>query len=164
MDIKNALEIIEEQEKAFIFQHFTNEDAWKLGTIFVEEFHKRKVAAAVRIRLNSGYTVFQYGTDDTGLDHENWMTRKENTVRVKAISSIKADALLKANHITLADWFLDPMEYSTCGGCFPIRVEGVGIIGTITVSGIAVITDHEIIMDCLETYTGKKVRHLTDEF
>ena len=55
-------------------------------------------------------------------------------------------------------------SYYACGGAFPIKVDGVGIIGTIIVSGIAVITDHEIIIDCLEKYFNKKVDHLTEEF
>lgn len=158
------LSVLQEQEDSFIFKHFTNEDAWDVGNIIVNEFKKQGFSAAVSIRLNNGYTVFQYGTDGTGIDHANWITRKENTVKVKAMSSMRAYATLKANNITLADWFLDPMEFSTCGGAFPIKVEGVGIIGTIIVSGIAVITDHEIIIECLEKYFNKKVRHIKEEF
>lgn len=164
MDFNEILSILQEQENSLVFNHFTNEDALDVGNIFVKEFKKHRYSAAVSIRLNNGYTVFQYGTDGTGLDHENWMVRKANTVKVKAMSSMRAYATLKANNITLADWFLDPMDYSTCGGAFPIKVEGVGIIGTIIVSGIAVLTDHEIIIECLEQYLNKKVRHLTEEF
>ncbi len=159
-----VLSILQNQEDEFIFKHFTSEDAWEIGNLLVNEFKEHAYSAAVSIKLNNGYTVFHYGTDGTGLDHQNWIARKENTVKVKAMSSMRAYATLKANNITLADWFLDPMEYSTCGGAFPIKVDGVGIIGTIIVSGIAVITDHEIIIDCLEKYFNKKVDHLTEEF
>ena len=152
MEYLEILEILKQQEEVLKFKHFTNADAWELGSIIVEEARKNNFPAAISIKLNNGYTVFQYGFDGTGLDHKNWMERKENTVKVKAMSSMRAYATLKVQNITLADWFLDPMEYSICGGAFPINVEGVGIIGTIIVSGISGAMDHDLIIEGLCQY------------
>ncbi|SHH84440.1 heme-degrading domain-containing protein [Clostridium grantii] len=152
MKWEKILRIVEEQENVLHFKHFTNEDAWEVGNIIVEEARKNKFPAAISIRLNNGFTVFQYGFNGTGLDHENWMKRKENTVKVKAMSSMRAEAILKTQGITLADWFLESKDFSTCGGGFPIHVDGVGIIGTIIVSGISVIMDHELIIEGLCKY------------
>ncbi len=163
MSMSKAMEIINEQENLFQFLKFTNEDAYNLGVIFVEEFKDRGLSAALRIRRNNGYTVFQYGTDGTGINHENWMTRKENTVDVLAMSTMKTYLTLKEGNMKLWDMFLDEAEFSDCPGCFPINVKDVGIVGTITVSGISVLVDHEIIMDCLEKFFSKKSPHLTEE-
>ena len=67
------------QEEILQFSSFTNADAWELGNLIVAEAAKRGAAVLVRIRLNNGYTVFQYGMDGTNLYHEQWLTRKENT-------------------------------------------------------------------------------------
>ena len=49
------------------------------GNLIVAEAAKRGAAVLVRIRLNNGYTVFQYGMDGTNLYHgkHQWLTRKE---------------------------------------------------------------------------------------
>lgn len=147
------LNIVEQQEDRLVFEHFDNKDAWDIGNQIVQEAKKRELNPAISIRLNNGFIVFQYGFNNTGLDHENWMKRKENTAKTKGFSSLKADLILKTSGLDLEkDWFMDPMEYSTCGGAFPIRVKGVGIIGFIIVSGISYLMDHELIIEGLRSY------------
>lgn len=48
------------------------------------------------------------------------------------------------------DLGLDPLEVSAHGGSFPIRVAGTGVIGAITVSGLASQDDHAMIVSVLE--------------
>ena len=48
--------------------------------------------------------------------------------------------------------FLDEKEYACCGGGFPIRVEEVGVIGAILVSGLDHISDHDLIVKCVSRY------------
>lgn len=81
MTIEELSSVLQMQEEILQFSSFTNADAWELGNLIVAEAAKRGAAVLVRIRLNNGYTVFQYGMDGTNLYHEQWLTRKENTVR-----------------------------------------------------------------------------------
>ncbi len=149
-----VLDILNAQEEALVFDHFTNSDAWDLGNILVDEARKGGFQPAIIIRLMSGYTVFQYGFDNTGLNHEHWLVRKERVAKLHMASSMKVDYLLKTTGSAMTDWFMDPMEYSTCGGAFPIKVKGVGMVGTILVSGISVLTDHDLIIGALMKYLG----------
>lgn len=39
-----------------------------------------------------------------------------------------------------------------CGGAFPIRVRQCGVVGTVSVSGLAQLGDHELIVTVLEKF------------
>ena len=140
------------QEEILQFSSFTNADAWELGNMVLQEAKRLGLTVAVRIRLNNGYTVFQYGMDGTNLLNEQWMTRKENTVKTLEESSLRFCMNLRANQESLEDHFLDPREYAACGGGFPIRVEEVGVIGTIVVSGLDHVSDHDLLVKCISKY------------
>ena len=72
MTIEELSSVLQMQEEILQFSSFTNADAWELGNLIVAEAAKRGAAVLVRIRLNNGYTVFQYGMDGTNLYHEQW--------------------------------------------------------------------------------------------
>lgn len=152
MIMDELLAMLEMQEEILQFSHFTNEDAWELGNLIVSEIKKRKLSVAVTIRLNNGYTLFQYAADGTNLHNEYWMTRKFNTVRTLEKSSLRAAMILQKNEKTMADWFLDEKEYAAAGGGFPIRVEEVGVIGAVIVSGLPHFADHDLVVKCISRY------------
>lgn len=83
MTVEELIAMLEMQEEILQFNHFTNEDAWELGNIMVAEARRRKMPVVISIRLNNGYTVFQYAGDGTNLHNENWLPEKiqhrENT-------------------------------------------------------------------------------------
>lgn len=150
--IDELIAMLEMQEEILQFTHFTNEDAWELGKLIVGEIQKKKLPVAVCIRLNNGMTVFKYHAVGTNLQNENWMNRKFATVKTLEMSSLRAAMELKKDEITLADWFLDEKEYAACGGGFPIRIEEVGVIGAIVVSGLPHFADHDLIIKCISRY------------
>lgn len=150
--LDELLDMLEMQEEILQFTHFTNEDAWELGKIMVSEIQRQKLPAVITIRLNNGYTVFRYAANGTNLQNDNSTQRKFHTVRTLETSTLHADLLLKKSGHTLADWCLDEKEYSTAGGAFPIRVEEVGVIGAVIVSGLPHIADHDLAVKCISRY------------
>ena len=152
MTVEELAKVLEMQEEILQFSSFTNADAWELGTMVVMEARRLGVSIAVRIRLNNGYTVFQYGMDGTNLYKEQWLTRKENTVRTLEQSSLRLYMSLRETQETLEERFLNPNEYAACGGGFPIRVEEVGVIGSIAVSGLDHVSDHDLLVKCISKY------------
>ena len=53
---------------------------------------------------------------------------------------------------TLADRLLDEKEYAACGGGFPIRVEEVGVIGTVAITGLDHVSEHDLLVKCISKY------------
>ena len=47
---------------------------------------------------------------------------------------------------------LDEKEYAACGGGFPIRVEEVGVIGTIAITGLDHVSEHDLLVKCISKY------------
>lgn len=94
MMLEESVKVLTMQEEILQFSHFTNEDAWELGSYMVEEAARNDLPVAVSIRLNNGYTVFQYGFSGTNCSNELWMKRKENTVRMMEMSSLRLYMLL----------------------------------------------------------------------
>lgn len=152
MTAEELIRVLEMQEEILQFSSFTNADAWELGNMILMEARRLGVSIAVRIRLNNGYTVFQYGMDGTNLYNDKWLDRKDNTVRLTEKSSLRVYMDLKMNEETLEDMLLDPREYAACGGGFPIRVEEVGVVGTVTVSGLDHVSDHDLLIKSISKY------------
>ena len=63
----------------------------------VAEAARNHLPVAISIRLNNGCTVFQYGFKGTNYSDEQWMARKQNTVRVMEMSTLRLFMLLKKN-------------------------------------------------------------------
>jgi len=49
---------------------------------------------------------------------------------------------------------VDPIQYAAHGGSFPIIVRDVGVVGTVTVSGLPQAADHALVVEVLRTFLG----------
>ncbi|MBS6397068.1 MAG: heme-degrading domain-containing protein [Clostridiales bacterium] len=152
MLLEETIKILEMQEELLQFSHFTNEDAWELGNLMVAEAARNRLPIAISIRMNSGYTLFQYAFKGTSYNNEQWMTRKHNTVRTMEMSSLRLTMRLKKNGEELEDRGLNQVDYVARGGGFPIRVAGVGVIGSVLVSGLYHMADHDFAVACISQY------------
>jgi uncharacterized protein (UPF0303 family) len=152
LTMDEAIKVLEMQEEILQFTHFTNDDAWELGNIIVQAAKKLDVSIATSIRLNNGYIVFQHGFTGTNLLNEKWMDRKFNTVKMAEKSSLYTYMKLSQKDETFKDWGLDPNDYAACGGGFPIRIEEVGVIGVVIISGLDHVSDHDLLIKCISKY------------
>lgn len=144
-DYKALLEQLLQQERDFQFSEFSNGTAVKLGTAILEKAEQEGKRIAVDIRKN-GELLFHAKMDGTGYDNDRWIERKRNVVHHFEHSSYYMHVLYKSENTTIEkSAYLDSMEYAAEGGSFPILIKNVGIIGTVSVSGLEGHEDHEMI-------------------
>ena len=139
--MKNDLEKVAHQEKLLVFEAFDENTAWKLGNILRAKAEEDGQSVAIDIRLGEDCLFFtaMEGTTPVNAD---WARRKRNLVNKFQRSSYVL-GLARANG---EDVPADDADHAAHGGCFPIRVAGVGFIGTATVSGLPQREDHILVV------------------
>ena len=156
-------EVLCRQEEMLRFDSFDNEDAWKLGSLIVEDARKRNLPIAVDIRIN-GYQVFRYGFQGTNDYNEIWLKRKIKSVTMMHKSTLGIHYMRRTGREDIYEnGYLDPAEYAAMGGGFPIYVKGTGVIGVLAVSGLEPHEDHDAAVSGLCKYLGKEVERVHAE-
>ncbi len=91
-----------------------------------------------------GQPLFYAALDGTTPDNAEWVRRKSNVVARFHRSSYAVGMTLKMKSTTLLERYGLPVaDYAADGGSFPLIVEGAGIVGSVTVSGLPQRDDHQ---------------------
>jgi len=154
-ELAPPLEELEAQERRLVFSQFTYEDAWALGCLLVELAQERQAPVAIDIH-RAGQQLFHAALPGSTPDNDAWIARKRRVVERYGSASYIVGARFRAKGSTFEDSSrLDPDEYAAHGGSFPINVLGVGVIGTVTVSGLPQLADHRLVVEALEEFLNK---------
>lgn len=138
-----------QQEEILQFNRFDSEIAWRLGSWIVTKARKEQLPIAIDITL-SGRCLFHWSSNGASLDNEGWIERKKRTVARFGHASYYLGRLLAESGQTPAEkYYLDAVEYAFHGGSFPILLRGTGVVGAITVSGLAEEHDHDLVVQAL---------------
>jgi len=137
------------QETTLRFLNFDESDAWNLGCRLRAMCIARKFPLVIDIR-RFGQPLFFSALTGSTPDNVDWARRKANVVARFHRSSYAMGLDLEQRKVTLEDRFgLTLNEYAAHGGSFPLTVAGVGVIGSITVSGLPQREDHELVVEIL---------------
>ena len=146
---RETLEELEAQEDELQFLSFTNDTAWELGNALVAA--AREGGLAVTIDISRGeQRLFHYALPGTAADNDEWIERKNRVVRRFGHSSYYMG-------VTGGEGFaervlLDEREFAAHGGAFPVIVRDVGMVGTVTVSGLPQEEDHRLVVSVLRDF------------
>lgn len=155
-EISLAIEELEAHEHRLTFRQFTCEDAWALGSLLVGLARERQAPVAVDIH-RAGQQLFHSALPGSTPDNDAWIDRKRRVVERYGSSSYLVGARFRAKGTTFEESSrLDPDVYAAHGGSFPITVEGVGVIGAVTASGLPQLQDHLLVVEALEIFLGDK--------
>ncbi|CAN7285114.1 heme-degrading domain-containing protein [Caballeronia sp. LjRoot29] len=155
MDITRDLQQIAQQEKLLVVPRFDADSGWEVGAHLHELAIDRGLPIAIDVRT-FGHSIFYSALAGATPDNADWVRRKSNSVAQFRCSSYAVGLRLTESNSTLADKFgLSNADYASHGGGFPLTVQGAGVIGSITVSGLAQRDDHELIVEALCALLGQ---------
>ncbi|MFF5226778.1 heme-degrading domain-containing protein [Dactylosporangium sp. NPDC000521] len=146
---------LEAQEERLRFTRFDNDDAWALGSLLVRLGKERGLPITIDIRRH-GHQLFHAALPGTAPDNDRWIERKIRVVeRLNASSYLVGRRMAAQGKAMDAAYGVDPADYATHGGAFPIRVVDVGVVGVVTVSGLPQAEDHALVVEAVGLFLDK---------
>jgi len=149
---KNDMEILEIEHDELQFKSFSNIKALEIGLRLKEIAEKKQLAITIDIERHS-QQLFHYALEGTSKDNDQWIKRKNRVVNHFGKSSYYIKKYIEKKNTSLKDlFFLNSEEYSAFGGAFPIFMKDTGIVGTITVSGLPDVEDHNLVVAVIKEF------------
>jgi uncharacterized protein (UPF0303 family) len=142
------------QEAELQFQRFDNDTALALGQALVTAAREGGLAVTADVRRGE-QQLFHAALAGTAADNDVWIERKNRVVRRFGHSSFYVGLLLGLEGTSIEEKFLvDGTLYAAHGGAFPVIVRHVGMVGTVTVSGLPQAEDHRLVVAVLREFLG----------
>lgn len=138
------------QEERLVFPSFGEAEAWEVGVALRVAAVAASLPVAISVRRN-GQRLFHTALPGASADNDGWLERKCAVVDRYGQSSLRVGEQFRVNGSTFeASARLDPILFAAHGGAFPVLVRGTGCVGTIAVSGLPQLDDHQLVVDVLE--------------
>jgi uncharacterized protein (UPF0303 family) len=154
MGLSEDLERVALQERELRLSELDARIAWELGVRLRTMAEERGLAVVIDVR-RFGQPLFYTALEDTTPDNVEWVRRKSNVVARFHRSSYAVGLKLKAKNETLETNGLPTADYASHGGSFPLNVNGAGVVGSVTVSGLPQRADHELAVEALCGLLGR---------
>ncbi len=154
------LERVALQERELVLPRLDADIAWELGSRLRAMAHDRGLAVVIDVR-RFGQPLFYSALEGTTPDNVEWVRRKSNVVARFHQSSYFAGIKERIKGQPIADSHgVSSSDYATHGGSFPLKVNGAGVVGSVTVSGLPMRADHELVVEALCAMLGRKYAEL----
>lgn len=139
------------QEEILVFPSFTQDDAFTIGTAIRNKAHALGWAVVVDIRHGDDIW-YMHSMPGTNSENFDWTRRKRNLVYKTHTASYACNlrAVLGLVDPEAEGW--DRENYAPAGGCFPVRIKGEGLVGSITVSGVPQRDDHKLVSESIAEF------------
>jgi uncharacterized protein (UPF0303 family) len=154
MGLNEDIERVALQERELRLPRLDARVAWELGARLRSMAEERGLSVVIDVR-RFGQPLFYTALDGTTPDNPEWVRRKGNMVARYHRSSYGMGLNLKIKGQTLEDRGHSIADFAAHGGSFPLHVEGAGIVGSVTVSGLPQRDDHELVVEALCAMLGR---------
>ncbi|MEE3954477.1 heme-degrading domain-containing protein [Peribacillus frigoritolerans] len=149
------LQQLDNVENELQFDTFTNEDSLNLGMTLIDYAKENNKAVAIHIERNR-VPLFTHLMDGTSEENVFWLYRKKRIVDHYNRSSHYIRARFEEHGTTHDESsLLQSSDYQAVGGSFPIRIKGVGVIGSVTVAGLTPQLDHDYAVEGVKRFLKK---------
>jgi uncharacterized protein (UPF0303 family) len=142
MSAEDDISRVTAQEQGLVFESFDEHVAFKLGVAIRDRALRDGAPIAIEVRTWDRVLFFA-GLPGSSFENADWIRRKVNTVKrvLKSSYRVVLEKKFEENYFPPGRGFNND-EHALAGGCFPIRLKGAGIVGTVTVSGVPQRRDH----------------------
>lgn len=145
-----------DEEQELQFTTFNEATAWQVGSQLVEYALSKGLPVTIDITRGQ-HQLFHASLRGTSPDNDEWVKRKVRLVHRFGHSSFYMGQLLKSKGKRIEEAYLiSESEYAAHGGCFPIIVKDMGMVGAITVSGLAQEEDHKLVVQAIRNYLAQE--------
>src|SRR6266508_928173 len=156
MHMVNILNQLLQEEQELQFTSFNEATAWQIGCDLVERAVKEDLPVTIDI-TRGNHQLFHASLRGTSVDNDEWIKRKVRLVYRFGHSSFYIGQLLKSKGKRIEEAYLiSESDYAPHGGCFPVIVRDSGMIGMITVSGLAQEEDHKLVVRAITDYLAQE--------
>jgi len=139
---------LEAETARLIFPRFTEDTALHLGQILLDLARDDSLPVVIDIRT-ADRTLFHAALPGSAPLNDLWAKRKSNTALKFHLPTLLVGERNRAKGETLVRHGLPTEDYADNGGSVPIRVEGVGVVAVVTVSGLPQVEDHKLVVRAL---------------
>jgi uncharacterized protein (UPF0303 family) len=130
--------------------HFTNVDAFELGTLAMTVTAEWGMSLGVDVVLD-GYLVYRARLGKTDQGNDEWLHGKASVASHYGDSSLLIKLRREADGSSLPAPPTDASALKFYGGAIPIYVDGT-LTATFTLSGEKDVVDHEVAAEALRRY------------
>ena len=136
-----------------MFTRFDNADAWRLGSAMVAAAIERALPVTIDIRRH-GQQLFH-----AALPAPRPRTTRGSSARSTS-STVRCRVLpggpaARGGGTALDEALgVEPRLFAAHGGAFPVRIRDVGVVGTVTVSGLPQADDHAFVTEMIGSFLG----------
>ncbi len=151
-----TLDEVEAQERALVLPAADLEGLYALGRRMADTALERRLPVLIQVRLGRRL-VFVASLPGSTRSNDHWAARKarlasrfeQSSMRVRLANPPDGEAV----HEQQA---LPRDRFAAHGGAFPLRVDGVGFVGTVVVSGLPQVQDHAFVVEMLEAHLASR--------
>lgn len=152
---KSAAELLVE-ERALRLPDLEVMDCLILGDLAKENGFIRSLPISIEVKIDE-WTVFHASLPGSSVENKNWIDRKSRVVNLKHHSTLYER--ISAEELGV-DWYkennLSEYIYAVYGGGFPLITKDNRFKGSLMISGLTQIEDHNFAVEVLKKFLAKR--------
>ena len=154
-DVWPTIDELEAQERDLVLPRADLGTLHDLGRQMSTAAAERGLPVLIQIR-SGGRLVYVAALPGSTASNDQWAERKARVAQHFEQSSMLVRQIHERDGVEMhTRHTLSPDAYQAHGGAFPLRAAGVGVIGTVVVSGLPQIDDHAFVVEQLAAFLGR---------
>ena len=144
------------EAQTLVLPSLTQAEAIEIGEIAIALGRDRNLAIAVEVRMKE-WTVFHISLPGSDTENDGWIARKARATLLTGNSTMYERVLAEEQGI---NWYeshgVTEATHAVHGGCLPLKVSGVGMLGMLLISGLPQVQDHLLGVEVIAEYLARK--------